>query len=188
MTNKVKFGLRNAHYAKRTESGYATPTPFAGQVSLSLKPKGDRAEFYADDVAYFTKDANQGYEGEMTIADIPTSFLLDCLGYTQDDNGAIFEHMDAKQTRFALMFEVQGDQTPRRFVFYDCLAARPSVDAATTKGQIEPSTDTLSFVASPRTTDGMVKAVLTKTTENANIYSDFYTTVYEYAAPAGQEG
>jgi phi13 family phage major tail protein len=184
MNNKVKFGLRNAHYAKKTEGGYADPLPFPGQVSLTLKPKGERAEFYADDVPYFTKDANQGYEGEMTIADIPPSFLKDCLGFTEDDNGAIFEHMDAMQIPFALMFEVQGDLQPRRFVFYECLAARPNVDANTVKGAIEPTTDTLSFVATPRQLDGMVKAVLVKTPENETVYSGFYTSVYEFAAPS----
>jgi phi13 family phage major tail protein len=121
----------------------------------------------------------------MTIADIPVSFLKDCLGYTEDDNGAIFEHMDAAQSPFALLFEVQGDQQPRRFVFYECLASRPSVDAATVKGSIEPSTDTLSFVATPRQADGMVKAVLVKSALNETVYSGFYTSVYEFAAPVG---
>jgi len=182
--NKVKFGLRNAHYAKKTDAGYADPMPFPGQVSLTLKPKGDRAEFYADDVAYFTREANQGYEGEMTIADVPASFLKDCLGFTEDGNGAVFENMDAVQTPFALLFEVQGDVQPRRFVFYECLAARPNVEANTVKGTIEPTTDTLSFIASPRLSDGMVKAVLVKTAENEAAYAGFYTDVYEFATTA----
>jgi hypothetical protein len=79
------------------------------------------------------------------------------------------------------MFEVQGDLQPRRFVFYECLASRPSVDAATVKGSIEPSTDTLSFVATPRQAVGMVKAVLVKTVENETAYTGFYTSVYEFA-------
>lgn len=181
--NKVKFGLRNAHYAKKITTGYATPVSFPGQVSLTLKPKGERAEFFADDVSYFTKDANQGYEGEMTIADIPVSFLKDCLGFTEDNNGALFEHMDASQTPFALMFEVQGDLQPRRFVFYECLASRPNVDASTVKGTIEPTTDTFSFVVAPRPDDGMVKAVLVKSALNETAYTGFYTSVYEFAAP-----
>jgi len=93
--------------------------------------------------------------------------------------------MDAVQTPFALLFEVQGDLQPRRFVFYECLASRPNVDANTVKGTIEPTTDTLSFVAVPRKLDGMVKAVLVKTPENETAYSGFYTSVYEFAAPAG---
>ncbi len=181
--NKVKFGLQNAHFAKVTESGYALPTPFPGQVSLTLKPKGERAEFYADDIAYFSKDANMGYEGEMTVADIPVSFLKDCLGFTQDNNGAIFEQADAKQMPFALLFEVQGDQQPRRFVFYECMASRPNVDANTVKGAIEPTTDTLSFVVTPRKVDGMVKAVLVKNETNATAFNSFYTSVYEFVAP-----
>ena len=181
--NRVKFGLRNAHYAKVTASGYATPVAFPGQVSLTLKPKGERAEFYADDVAYFTKDANQGYEGEMTVADIPPSFLKDCLGFVEDSNGALFEHADAEQTPFALLFEVQGDLQPRRFVFYECLASRPNVDANTVRGAIEPTTDTFAFVAVPRRVDGMVKAVLVKTSSNEQAYNNFYASVYEFTAP-----
>jgi hypothetical protein len=91
--------------------------------------------------------------------------------------------MDAVQTPFALMFEVQGDLQPRRFVFYACLASRPNVDANTVKGTIEPTTDTLSFVATPRQLDGMVKAVLVKNTTNETAYTGFYTSVYEFAAP-----
>lgn len=68
-------------------------------------------------------------------------------------------------------------------MFYECLAARPNVDANTIKGAIEPTTDTLSFVATPRQLDGMVKAVLVRTQENETAYSGFYTSVYEFAAP-----
>jgi phi13 family phage major tail protein len=184
LANKVKFGLRNAHYAVKTETGYSLPAAFPGQVSLSLSPKGDKAEFYADDVLYFTQEANQGYEGEMTIADVPDSFLKDCLGYTQDENGAIFENTDAVQTPFALMFEVQGDDQPRRFVFYQCTAARPSFEFGTKQASIEPNTDTLSFIASPRDSDGLVKAVLVRSEANNAAFIDFFADVYEFVAPA----
>ena len=50
--NKVKYGLKNVHYAVATETGgtltYATPVPIPGGVSLTLEPKGEKAEFYAD--------------------------------------------------------------------------------------------------------------------------------------------
>lgn len=178
--NKVKFGLKNAHYAVDNAGTYDTPVPLSGSVNLSLSPKGEKAEFYADDVLYFTKESNQGYEGEIEIADLPTSFLKDCLGFSEDVNGAIFEASDAKQTPFALMFEVDGDEVPRRFVFYNCLAARPSIEGSTKESSTEPKTDSLSFVASPRATDGKVKAVLIKSVTNESVYAGFFTSVYEF--------
>jgi len=55
--NKVKFGLKNAHYAVVSNNNgvitYGTPVRIPGAVNLVLNPKGDKTEFYADDMAYF---------------------------------------------------------------------------------------------------------------------------------------
>ena len=34
-------------------------------------------EFYADNISYFSAEINNGYDGELEIANIPTSFLKD---------------------------------------------------------------------------------------------------------------
>ena len=44
MANKVKYGLKNVHYAVITENNgettYDTPKPIPGAVNLTLSPRG----------------------------------------------------------------------------------------------------------------------------------------------------
>ena len=82
--NKVKFNIRNVHYALLTKSDdgevtYGTPVPMPGAVSISLDPNGEPSVFYADGYAYYTINNNQGYEGDLELALVPESFRTDVL-------------------------------------------------------------------------------------------------------------
>ena len=186
--NKVKFGLSNVHIAKITESNgtitYGTPFAMPGAVSLTADPEGDTTPFYADNIKYYIAVANNGYTGDLEIAMTPEEFLTQILGQEADNNGALFESSDDVNARFALMGEIEGDKKKRRFVYFDCTAARPSAEMNTVEESKEPQTDTISITMAARSTDNAIKAVIEPTTENQAVYDTFFTKVYEKNATA----
>lgn len=184
--NKVTFGLKNVHYAVITEGEgtitYGTPVAIPGGVEISLEPRGDMSEFYADDILYYSASNNQGYDGTLTIANIPEQFAIDCLGEEQDETDKVItEKSNNVGKNFALLFEFDGDIKSIRHVLYNCSANRPTVSSSTKTNTKEPNTNELSFVSSPRGTDLSVKTKTTTTTPS-NIYDNWYKKVYEKAA------
>ena len=181
--NKVKFGLKNVHYALLTtgEAGeitYATPVPIPGAVNLNLPPQGDTTTFYADNTAYYVAVANNGYQGDLEIALIPDSFSKDVLKETLDETDKVMvENANVETAPFALLFEFAGDQHAVRHVLYNCTAARPNVSGATTTNTKEPTTASLTVTTAPLS-DGKVKAKTTAETPEA-IYNGWYKSVWQ---------
>lgn len=183
MANKILYGIENVHVAKITEDAqgnitYGTPFAVRGAVGLNFDPEGEITTFYADNIKYFIQESNQGYTGDLEIALTPTEFLSQILGRETDSNGAIFEASDDTQARFALMFQGQGDQTGRRYVFYDCTTTRPTRENNTKQEEIEPGTDTMTITMAPRGTDKVIMAYIEPTVANQAIYDDFFEAVY----------
>lgn len=180
--NKVKFGLKNCHYAIVTmaEDGtitFGTPVPMPGAVSLSLDAEGDNNPFYADDSVYYMVSDNNGYSGDFELALIPESFLTDVLKQTEDSNGVIVENKDVEPEHFALLFEFSGDQRKIRHCMYYCSATRPSVSGQTKEDSTEVQTESLSLTVSPLPS-GIVKVKTGANTSEA-VYNDWYKAVYE---------
>lgn len=181
--NKIKYGLKNVHYAVITNTEgvitFGTPVKIPGAVDLALSAKGDKTEFYADDAMFFTTTANNGYEGSLEIALIPDSFKTAVMGEILDANGALIEDSDAIPEDIALMFEFAGDANATRHVLYNVAVARPAIKSATKGKSIDPVTDTINVTASPASDTGFVKAKL-KVGDTG--YDTFYASVYEYVA------
>jgi len=180
--NKVKFGICNVHYAKLTldENNVATwdtPVAIPGAVSISLDANGETEYFYADNIAYYTINNNQGYDGDLEIALIPDSFREDIMGEAADTNGVLVENKDAEVSNFALMFEFDGDVNKIRHVMYNCSASRPTIESETNEESKEPKTEKLSLKSRPLPS-GIVKA---KTGDNVSedVYNAWYDKVYE---------
>lgn len=179
--NKVKFNLKNAHYALLTlgEDGsptYAAPVPMPGSVSISLDANGEPENFYADGVAYYVINNNMGYDGDLELAMIPESFRTDVLREELDNKGVLIENADAELDAFALLFEFDGDQKHIRHVLYNCSASRPGIEGKTNEDSKEVQTETLTVKATPLA-NGVVKAKTGNTTD-ATVYANWYKAVY----------
>lgn len=179
--SKVLFGLRNVYYSVITEGDnnsitYATPVALPGAVNLSLSPEGDENVFYADDSRYYVISSNAGYSGDLEIAMITDSFAKDVLGEIEDTNKLLVEAKDAKHKSIALMFEVQSDESARRYIFYNVSIGRVDTNAATTEESTTVQTATLSITASAAKDTGYVRAYTTESTPDAT-YNAWFTTV-----------
>lgn len=191
MANKVKYGLKNVHYAVATiasdgSATYGTVKAWPGAVNMSFDAQGGTTKFRADNVNYWIGQSNNGYEGDLECALIPEDFRKDVLGDIEDDNGVLVEDVDAKTIPFALMFQFEGDDKSTRHVLYNCTATRPSVSGATTDEEIEPQTETVTITTGSvyfASFDGGKNIAKARCLEGDSEYSTFFSAVYTPVTP-----
>lgn len=152
---KVKFNIKNAHYALLTrneETGaitYGTPVAVPGSVSLSLEVDGDQGIFWADGIKYYIDNTNRGYDGDWELAYIPETMRAEIWQEIADTTGVSFEVQETGEpVEFAFGFQIDGNYNCTRFWFYDCTAQRPGIEASTTEGSNTPQTETLALTMS----------------------------------------
>lgn len=187
--NKVHFGLKNVHYALITYSSSGVPSwgtvkAVPGAVSLSLAKEGSDTDFYADDVKYYHIAGNNGYSGTLEMADFPATMRQDLWNQSISTTGKLLiEDVDAQPAEFALLFEIDGDQSPERYCFYRCLAARPDVASATKADTTEVQTQSCDLsvmpVIDPTSASVINGKVYYRTTADtpSGTYTSFYSTV-----------
>ena len=185
--NKVKFNLKNVHYALLTLSAqnvpsFGTPVAIPGAVSVNISKQGDTYIFYADDGSYFEMGDNASYEGDLVIALIPQSFRTACLGEALDGKGVLFEEANPTRGHFALLFEFTGDVNAVRHVLYNCTAAENTLEGQTKGENIEVQPETLTITAKALPNGGPVKAKTGDATD-ATVYAGWYESVHTFVTP-----
>lgn len=186
--NKIRYGLSNVHLAIVTEDAvtgaitYAAPKAIKGAVNISIKPVGDVISHYADNIEYFRATANNGYDGDIEITEIPEWFDEEVLGDTlvATDNVTVENAGNIVNKKFALLYQFEGDVKARRHVLYYCNVARPEIAGKTKGDKIEPDTSKLTFSARPNPKTMDVKASTRSTTSQA-VYDGWFASVYEKA-------
>lgn len=150
--NKVRFGLKNVYYAKRTISAgvvtYGTPVAIPGAVNLDLSPEGSTDPFYADNTTYYVAQANNGYSGSLEVAKIPAAMYTDIWGFTAASD-VYTENADAEPASFALGFQIDGDSSDTFHLLYNVSASRPNIGSATIEASKTPQTQTVDITAIP---------------------------------------
>lgn len=188
MANKVKFGLKNVHYAIATETtlsgvtttAYGNPVAWTGAVNLEINPtSGDSSVFRADDSDYYVVSGSSlGFEGSYECAYIPEAVETNVFGMATDDNGVICESSSDTIKPVALMFEINGDNSGRRYLIPKVVFSKPSITAETTGTDgNQPKTVTLNLTASPRPDDNLAR-IHTGDTTDSTTYDDWFTAVY----------
>ena len=199
MARKVRFGLKNTKYAlwNSATSTYGTVKDFPWAVSLSLSTEGgDGSDFYADDgICYSFAGTNGGYSGDLEMSNIPDTVRVDLLGEMLDETtGVQFETTGAEPPEFALITEMQTDEGPIAFAFYNCKASRPEISANTKNDSPDVDTETVPLrIASREVTysgnvERVVQGHIQKTASNTTKYSAFFASVVVPGTLVGESG
>lgn len=181
MADKVKFGIKNVHVFPIVSTSEGVPTygdviNVPGAVSFSMSAQGDINKFYADNIVYYQSAANNGYEGDLTLALIPEAFYEKIFGQIPDANGVMCENASIEAKSFAMTFEEDGDQVGTKFVLYNCTATRPTKELNTIEDSKTPVTQTLTVSAAPLQ-NGRVMSMTTSTTPDG-VKAAWHTAPY----------
>lgn len=177
--NKVRFGLSNVHVGTVSiEDGtpsFSVPKAYPGAVNMTLDAEGETNTFYADNTAYYVTNTNNGYTGELEMAELAEWFETEYLGAERSKEGIIVETADVKEVSAYLMFQFEGDKNATKYIIYNTTFSRPSIEGNTKEDTLDPNTITIPFTSVPLVTEfgNIVKSRVPASSEK---YGAFFKT------------
>lgn len=163
MANKVLFGISNIYvgtYTVADDSTVTLGTPYhqAGAVSFSPAPQGDKNDFYADNIVYWSGYSGGTFEGDLEVAMFDDAFKTQFLGYRTLTTGGLAVVKNAVKPNVYIAFEVDGDVEKRRVIFYNCALGNITRNYTTITENKEPATETLSVTVTGDNATGVTMA------------------------------
>lgn len=148
MANKVLFGLSDLYvgtYEVAQDGTVTMGSPYhqAGAISFSPEASDDQENFYADNIAYYTMFGTGAREGDLEVAMFDDAFKTQFLGYVTLDDGGLAEVKNPVKPNIWLAFEVQGDTSARRVIFYNGVLGNITRSYNTIEENVEPVTETV---------------------------------------------
>lgn len=178
-TNKVRYGLSNVHVGTVTmDDGtptFSVPKSYPGAVNMTLDAEGEQSIFYADNIAYYVTNSNNGYTGELEMAYLYDWFETEYLGNKESQEGMIVETSDVPTQMAYIMFQFEGDVNATKYIIYNATFSRPSLEGSTKEDTTEPNTTTIPFTSVPLVTE-FGKIVRAKVPSTASNYATFFKT------------
>lgn len=176
--NSVQFGLKNVHYAIMDQKGsYQTPVHVPGAVNLTLKEESTVSKYYADDMLYYVSNNGSGYSGDLEMARFTDQMMVDIWKFIEHSTDhTLLEQTGVAYAKFALLFEIDGDQHAAKYVMYAVTAGKPGITGATKKDTTEPSGQSCTINSQPRS-DGKISVRTTAKTPKT-VVDNWYKTVY----------
>ncbi len=178
-TNKVRYGLSNVHVGTvKVEDGtptFGVPKAYPGAVNMTLNAEGESSTFYADNIAYYVTNSNNGYTGDLEMAYLYDWFETQFLGSKESQEGMIVETSDNPTQMAYLMFQFEGDVNATKYIIYNITFGRPDLEGNTKEDTTEPNTTTIPFTSVPLVTE-FGNVVKSKVPITASNYATFFTT------------
>ena len=178
-TNKVRYGLSNVHVGTVTMGDgaptFSAPKAYPGAVNMTLDAEGEQSIFYADNIAYYVTNSNNGYTGELEMVYLYDWFETEYLGNKESQEGMIVETSDVPTQMAYIMFQFEGDVNATKYIIYNATFSRPSLEGSTQEDTTEPNTTTIPFTSVPLVTE-FGKIVRAKVPSTASNYATFFKT------------
>ena len=135
----------------------------------------ETTEVYADNTIYYVTKNNKGYDCTLEVVMLKEDFEKKYLGFKTTADGEIVETSDGKFKDFALLFQVETDEQPNKYILYrNSITKKPSYEFKTLEDKTEIATVTIEFKSLPLM-DGS-KAIKAKCPPTAKNYETYFTT------------
>lgn len=146
--NKVLFGFSNLYigtYETASDGTVTLGVPYkqAGAVGFSPEPQGDKNDFYADNVPYFTSFSGGTREGDLEVAKFDDDFKEQFLGYARTADGGLAELKNAVKPNIYVMFQLDGDAEKEKIIMYNGSLGSITREYTTLEDSVEPVTETI---------------------------------------------